>query len=200
VLAGLLMGYRGNPTVVVLGLPRGGVPVAAEVARSLGAPFDVFVVRKLGVPGREELAMGAIASGGVQVGNQSVIDRLHISEDVINAVTDKETIELRRRELAYRGERPPLEVTGRTVILVDDGVATGSTMRAAVAALRPRDPEAVVVAVPTAAAATLPVIRLEADALVVAQTPEPFSAVGHSYLDFAQISDDAVRRHLVEGD
>ena len=194
------MEYRHSPNVVVLGLPRGGVPVAAKVARSLGTPLDVFVVRKLGVSGREELAMGAIASGSVQVRNEGVIDRLHISEDVINTVIAAETAELRRRELAYRGERPPLEVTGRTVILVDDGLATGSTMRAAVAAVRPRDPEAVVVAVPTAAEATLAVIAVEVDALVVAHTPEPFSTFGHSYLDFAQITDDTVRRLLREGD
>ncbi len=198
VLAGLLVECRHLPNVITLGLPRGGIPVASEVARALGAPLDVFVVRKLGVPGREELAMGAIASGGVQVRNDDVIDRLGISEEVIAAVAARESSELWRRELAYRDDRPPLEIEGRTVILVDDGLATGSTMRAALAAVRKRHPEAVVVAVPTAARATLESLRPEADAVVAAVTPQPFNAVGHSYLDFSQTGDDEVRSLLLD--
>ncbi|MDQ3574511.1 MAG: phosphoribosyltransferase [Actinomycetota bacterium] len=196
-MAGLLEEYRDRSRLLVLGLPRGGVPVAAEVARALGAPLDVFVVRKLGVPGREELAMGAIASGGVQVHNAEVIARLDISDDVIAAVAAREASELQRRELAYRSGRPPLEVPGRTVILVDDGLATGSTMRAAIAAVREKGPAAVMVAVPTAAEATLAALRSEADAVVAAVTPEPFIAVGHSYLDFSQTTDEEVRRLLL---
>ncbi|MDQ3569652.1 MAG: phosphoribosyltransferase [Actinomycetota bacterium] len=193
----MLEEYRDRSRLLVLGLPRGGVPVAAEVARALGAPLDVFVVRKLGVPGREELAMGAIASGGVQVHNAEVIARLDISDDVIAAVAAREASELQRRELAYRSGRPPLEVPGRTVILVDDGLATGSTMRAAIAAVREKGPAAVMVAVPTAAEATLAALRSEADAVVAAVTPEPFIAVGHSYLDFSQTTDEEVRRLLL---
>ena len=173
--------------------------MAAEVASSLGASLDVFVVRKLGVPGREELAMGAIASGDVRVLNDEVIDRLGITEDIVEAVAVREEQELRRREAAYRGGQPPLDVAGRTVILVDDGLATGSTMRAAVAAVRQKEPAEVVVAVPTAAAATLPVLRSTADHVVAAMTPEPFAAVGHSYVDFSQTSDDEVRRLVLSG-
>ncbi len=173
--------------------------MAAEVARSLGAPLDVFVVRKLGVPEREELAMGAIASGGVRVLNEEVIDRLGITEEIVASVARREEEELRRREEAYRGGRPPLEVAGRTVVLVDDGLATGSTMRAAVAAVREKEPAAVVVAVPTAPASTLPALRSEADAVIAAMTPEPFAAVGHSYVDFSQTSDDEVRRLILSG-
>jgi predicted phosphoribosyltransferase len=193
VLAGHLQGYRGRPGIVVLGLPRGGVPVAAEVARSLEAPLDVFVVRKLGVPGREELAMGAIASGGVRVVNDEVVRRLGIPEEVVASVARREEEELRRREEAYRGGRAPLDIAGRTVILVDDGLATGSTMRAAIAAVCQKGPEAVVVAVPTAAAPTLPTLHAEADDVVAAMVPEPFAAVGNSYVDFSQTSDDEVR-------
>lgn len=193
-LAGLLGDYRHQAEVVTLGLPRGGVPVASEVARSLATPLDVFVVRKIGVPGREELAMGAIASGGVQVRNEDVISRLEIPEPTFAAVAAAEAAELARRELAYRGDRPPLELADRTVVLVDDGLATGATMRAAVAAVRQRNPAAVVVAVPTAARPTVDALRSEADQLVVAVVPEPFLAVGHSYLDFSQTTDEEVRR------
>lgn len=180
----------------MLALPRGGVPVAAEVSKVLEAPLDVFLVRKLGVPGREELAMGAIASGGVQVLNEEVVERLGIGSDTIAAVTAREEQELQRREVAYRGGRAALDVSGRTVVLVDDGLATGSTMRAAIASVRQKSPAAVVVAVPTAAQATVDQLRQEADAVVVAMTPEPFTAVGHSYLDFSQTSDEEVRRLL----
>lgn len=199
-LARHLEGCRGRPGTIVLGLPRGGVPVAAEVARSLGAPLDVFVVRKLGVPGREELAMGAIASGGVRVLNDEVVRRLEITEEVVASVARREEEELRRREDAYRGGRPPLDVTGRTAILVDDGLATGSTMRAAIAAVRQKGPEAVVVAVPTAAAPTLPALRSEADEVVAAMVPEPFIAVGNSYVDFSQTTDEEVRRLVLSGE
>ena len=168
--------------------------MAAEVARTIGAPLDVFVVRKLGVPGREELAMGAIASGGVRVLNEEVISRLEIPDEVVAAVTHREEEELRRRELAYREGRPPLDVTGRPVILVDDGLATGSSMRAAIAAVRQKEPAEVVVAVPTAAESTVAALSAEADAVVSAITPEPFAAVGHSYVDFSQTGDDEVRR------
>ena len=184
---------------MVLGLPRGGVPVAAEVSRALGAPLDVFVVRKLGVPGREELAMGAIASGGVRVLNDAVIERLGIHDHTVAAVTAREEQEVRRRELAYRGERPPLDLTGRTVVLVDDGLATGSTMRAAVAAVRGQGARSVVVAVPAGALATVDRLRSEADDVVCAVTPEPFYAVGQCYTDFSQTSDDEVRRLVTGG-
>ncbi|MDP8975579.1 MAG: phosphoribosyltransferase [Actinomycetota bacterium] len=194
----MLGAYGGHPGTVVLGLPRGGVPVAAEVARSLGAPLDVFVVRKLGVPGREELAMGAMATGGVLVRNEDVVAHLGVSEEEFSAVAAREAGELQRRELAYRAGRPALEVSGRRVILVDDGLATGSTMRAAVAALRQRDPREVVVAVPTAPIDRLVALRSEADTVLSARTPEPFTAVSESYLDFSQTSDDEVRHLLLD--
>jgi predicted phosphoribosyltransferase len=164
----------------------------------LGAPLDVFVVRKLGVPGREELAMGAIATGGVQVRNEEVIARLQIGEEEFSAVAAREGEELRRRELTYRAGRPALEVTGRHVILIDDGLATGSSMRAAVAALRHRQPEEVVVAVPTAPHDRLMVLRSEADTVISARTPDPFTAVSESYLDFTQTSDEEVRGLLLD--
>jgi len=194
VLAELLGAYRHRPGTVVLGLPRGGVPVAAEVARSLGAPLDVFVVRKLGVPGREELAMGAIASGGLQVRNEEVIGHLRISDEAFSAVAAREAEELRRRELAYRVGRPALEVAGSVVILVDDGLATGSSMRAAAAAIRQKEPEELVVAVPTAPRKRLDLLRLASDAVLAALMPDPFNSVGECYVDFSQTSDDEVRR------
>jgi predicted phosphoribosyltransferase len=194
------MGYAGLPDVLVLGLPRGGVPVAFEVATALEAPLDVFIVRKLGVPGYEELAMGAIASGGIRVRNDGVVRLLSISEDVIEAVTAQELRELRCRESAYRGDRPPLEVRGRTVILVDDGLATGSTMRAAIAALRRLEPARVIVAVPTAAPSTCAEIRHEADDCICGVTPDPFYSVGVWYEDFSQTTDDEVRDLLDEAD
>jgi len=195
-LAEQLTAYAGRPDVLVLALPRGGVPVASEVARALGAPLDVFVVRKLGVPGHEELAMGAIASGGVCMLDDDVVLALRIPRRVIEAVAARELRELERRERAYRGDRPAPEVRGRTVILVDDGLATGSTMRAAVAALRRLGPARIVVAVPTAAPATCEEFRHEADECVCDITPDPFYAVGLWYEDFSQTTDDEVRELL----
>jgi putative phosphoribosyl transferase len=197
-LAAELVAYAGRPDVLVLGLPRGGVPVAFEVAVALNVPLDVFVVRKLGVPGHEELAMGAIASGGVRVLNEGVIGALHVSDADIEHVTQQELQELHRRELRYRGNRPFPSVAGRTVILVDDGLATGSTMRAAVHALRLEDPAAVVVAVPIAAAETCDEFRPEVEEIVCAVTPEPFYAVGLWYADFSQTTDEEVHELLDE--
>jgi len=181
---------------VVLGLPRGGVPVAYEVAVALRAPLDVFVVRKLGVPGHEELAMGAIASGGVRVVNRSVIEELGIPRSVFDAVAADEQQELERRERLYREQRPPLEVRNKSVIVTDDGLATGSTMRAATAALRQREPTRIVVAAPVAAAATCAALRPEVDAVVTVIQPEPFHGVGAWYADFRQTTDDEVRALL----
>jgi putative phosphoribosyl transferase len=192
-LAERLSAYAGRPDVLVLGLPRGGVPVAYEVARALGAPLDVFVVRKLGVPGHQELAMGAIATGGVCVLNEEVVQGLNIPARLIEAVAARELQELERREQAYRGDSPLPEVHGRTVILVDDGLATGSTMRAAVAAVRRLEPARIVVAVPTAAPSTCEEFRHEADDCVCEITPDPFYAVGLWYEDFSQTTDDEVR-------
>jgi predicted phosphoribosyltransferase len=193
VLARKLSEYAGRRDVIVLGLPRGGVPVAFEVAQALEAPLDVFLVRKLGVPGREELAMGAIASGGVRYVNESVTDSLGIDPWVVERVTKAEHAELERRERAYRDDRPPVEVRGRTVILVDDGLATGASMHAAAVALRQAEPAAVVVAVPVAAASTCEAFHGLADRVVCARTPEPFYAVGLWYDDFSQTTDDEVR-------
>jgi putative phosphoribosyl transferase len=183
---------------VVLGLARGGVPVASEVARALDLPLDVFAVRKLGVPGHEELAMGAIASGGVRVLNDDVIEHLSPPEDVIESVSAHEQEELDRRERSYRDGREPVAVAGRTAILVDDGLATGSSMRAAVKALRQRGAVRIVVAVPVAPPAVCVELESEADTVVCACTPEPFHAVGAWYDDFAQVTDDDVRRTLAE--
>ncbi len=193
VLAGLLDEYRGRPDVIVLGLPRGGVPVAYEVATALGAPLDVFLVRKLGVPGREELAMGAIASGGVTVINDDVARGLGISPEVIERVAEQEGRELLRREQAYREGRPFPEVPGKPVIVVDDGLATGSSMRAAVEALRRLRPARIVVAVPAAPESTCRELDALADKVVCATTPSPFFAVGESYWDFTQTTDEEVR-------
>lgn len=192
VLAEELIRYAGRDDLIVLALPRGGVPVAYQVARALRAPLDVFLVRKLGVPGYEELAMGAIASGGVTALNQAVIRTLEISPEVIEETATREQAELQRRERAYRGDRDPLVVTGKTVLLIDDGLATGSTMRAAIAALRKFRPARIVAAVPTSAASTCEEIRALADDCVCAQTPEPFHAVGLWYDDFGQITDEEV--------
>jgi predicted phosphoribosyltransferase len=196
VLATALTAYEGARDVVVLAIPRGGVPVAYEIATRLDAPLDVFAVRKLGVPGHEELAMGAIGSGGVTVLNRDLIEKLGIPEAALRRVIAAEQAELERREQLYREGRPPLEVTGKTCILVDDGLATGSTMRAAVAALRQRRARKVVVAVPIAAPTTCEELGYEADDVVCAETPEPFVAVGLWYADFEQTTDDEVRALL----
>ena len=185
-LAAKLTQYASQPDVIVLGLPRGGVPVAYEVAVGLGVPLDLFVVRKLGVPGQEELAMGAIASGGIRVLNSGVIAAMHISADVIDQVAALELSELERREQAYRGGHPAPEVFGRTVILVDDGLATGATLRAACAALRRMEVRSIVAAVPVAASATVRAMRAEVDELVVVLTPDRFLSVGQWYSDFSQ--------------
>jgi predicted phosphoribosyltransferase len=200
-LAEKLTQYMNRADVVVLALPRGGVPVAYEVAQRLNAPLDVFVVRKLGVPGYEELAMGAIASGGVRVLNLDVLSHLLIHEAIIDQVTEFELSELKRRERLYRGNRPPLEVKGKTVIIVDDGLATGSTMRAAVKALRQKQPKKIVVAVPVGARETCDSFENEVDTMAVcAITPEPFQAVGLWYQDFSQTTDEEVRELLARAD
>src|SRR6202048_5021965 len=195
-LAEKLAAYANRPDVLVLALPRGGVPVAYEVARALGAPLDVFVVRKLGVPGYEELAMGAVATGGARVLNEQIVRDLRIPDYVIDRVEAEQRDELARRERAYRGGRPPLDVHGRTVILVDDGLATGATMRAAVKALRQREPARIMVAVPTASPETCEELKAEVDEVVCAITPEPFHAVGYWYEDFTQTTDQEVRELL----
>jgi predicted phosphoribosyltransferase len=195
-LAGELAPYAGRPNLLVLALPRGGVPVAFEVAEALDAPLDVFLVRKLGVPGHEELAMGAIASGGIRVLNPDVLGMIPVPDHLIDAVARREERELERRERAYRDDRPEPEVRGRTVILVDDGLATGSTMRAAVAALKTEHPERLVVAVPVAAPETCQALSEEVDDMVCAITPEPFHSVGLWYDDFSQTTDDVVRALL----
>jgi putative phosphoribosyl transferase len=182
--------------VVVLGLPRGGVPVAAVVAEALNAPLDVFVVRKLGLPGHEELAMGAVARGGIRILNVPVVRELDIPGHVIDAVAAREMKELERREKAYRGTRPYPDLEGRTVVLVDDGLATGSTMRAAVQALRADHPARLVVAVPVSAADTCRELERDADEVVCAVMPDFFNAVGEWYRDFSQTTDDEVRHHL----
>lgn len=200
--AGRLLGaavaerYKGRPNLLVLGLPRGGVPVAYGVAAALGAPLDVFIVRKLGVPGHEELAMGAIASGGVRVLNRDVLEYVPVSDKAMEAVTVREQRELERRERAFRGDKPPLDVRGKVVIVVDDGLATGSTMRAAVQALRQMEPEAIVVAVPVAAPSTCRDFQREADDVLCLSTPEPFEAVGLWYEDFEQTTDAEVHELL----
>jgi predicted phosphoribosyltransferase len=195
-LAAKLKKYANKPDVIVLALPRGGVPVGYEVAKALGVPLDVFLVRKLGVPGREELAMGAIASGGVRVINQDVVRELNIPANWIDMAAADEMPELRRREQAYRDARPFPDVSGKTVILVDDGLATGATMRAAVAALRRMAPDQIVVAVPVGARETCDEFRDVADEVVCAQTPDPFWAVGSWYRDFEQTTDEEVRALL----
>lgn len=195
-LARRLRGHDGRAHVIVLGLPRGGVPVAYEVALALRAPLDVFVVRKLGVPGRAELAMGAIASGGVRVLNRDVLAAARVTREEIEAVTARELDELERRESAYRDGRPPIDVAGETAVVVDDGLATGATMRAAVAALRARFARAIVVAVPVAPPDTCAEIERAADAVVCASTPDPLMAVGLWYEDFTPTSDEEVRELL----
>ena len=192
-LATKLQKYKDQPDVVVLALPRGGVPVAFEVAQALGVPLDIFLVRKLGVPGHEELAMGAIATGGVRVLNEETVEYLRIPDRIIDAVAAEELKELERRELAYRGNRPEPDVKGKTVILIDDGLATGSTIRAAAQALRQQQPARIIVAVPVAAPETCDEYRIGVDEIICAVTPEPFLGVGMWYLDFSQTTDEEVR-------
>ena len=195
-LAEELLSYAGRDDAIVLALPRGGVPVAFEVAQRLGVPLDVFVVRKLGVPGHEELAMGAIASGGIRVLNEDVLYVLPDAQSIVEMVTAIEREELKRRERDYRGDRPAPEVRGRTVILVDDGLATGATMRAAAAALRQQGAAKIIVAVPVGAPGTCHEIRSVADEVVCLQTPGSFMGVGQYYEDFSQTTDEEVRELL----
>jgi predicted phosphoribosyltransferase len=195
-LAAELSEYADRPDVLILALPRGGVPVAFEVARALHAPLDVFLVRKLGFPGHEELAMGAIATGGVRILDGEVLRMFNVPLDIVERVTEKERRELERREQQYREGRPAPQVEGHTVILIDDGLATGSTMRAAVAALRKEGARKIVVAVPVAPVETCESLREEVDEIICAVTPEPFRAVGLWYADFSQVTDEEVRELL----
>jgi putative phosphoribosyl transferase len=196
VLASRLTKYAGRDDVIVLALPRGGVPVAYEVASALSAPMDVFLVRKLGTPGHRELAMGAIASGGVRVVNADVVQWYGISEAAIDRIAREEHEELERRERAYRDDRPAPDLTNKIVVLIDDGLATGSTMRAAVQAVRARRPARVVIAVPVGAPQTCAELAVSADEVICARMPEPFSAVGQWYLNFEQTDDAEVRELL----
>lgn len=198
ILAKELSQYAGRSDVIILALPRGGVPVAYEVARALNLPLDVFIVRKLGLPDRKELAIGAIATGGARVLNHDIIRILNIPREVINIVAKQELQELKRREQSYRGDRPAPEVRGRTVILIDDGLATGASMRAAVAGLRAQQPAKIVVAVPAGAIEVCEAFASEVDEIVCALTPEPFYGVGKWYEDFSQTSDEEVRILLQE--
>lgn len=195
-LAQKLKDYAGRKDVIVLALPRGGVPVAYEVAKALNVPMDIFIVRKLGWPGHEEMAIGAIASGGVKVLNQDIVQYLNIPEALIDAVAQRELRELERREHAYRGDRPPLDVKDRTVIIVDDGLATGASMRAAVEGVRAHHPARIVIAVPTAAPETCESLKDEVDEVICATTPEPFYGVSRWYEDFSQTTDEEVRTLL----
>ncbi len=190
--------YKGRGDVTVLALPRGGVPVGYEIACELGAPLDVFVVRKLGVPWQPELAMGAIAGDGIEVLNGDVVSAYNIPLHVIRAVAEREGAELQRRLQQYRGDRPFVPVTGRAIVLVDDGLATGSTMKAAIKALRHEHPSEIIVAVPVAALATCREIQTAVDDIVCLHTPENFAAVGLWYDDFSQTSDDEVRQLLAQ--
>jgi putative phosphoribosyl transferase len=197
-LAGELTDYANRSDVIVLGLPRGGVPVAFEVAQALKAPLDVVVVRKLGVPEQEELAMGAIASGGVRIINEHIVNQMNISDDMIARVAVQEERELERRELLYRGDRPFSDLRERTVILVDDGLATGATMWAAVASVRRQHPAQIVIAVPVATTETCQELATAVDKIVCAATPSPFYSVGMWYKDFPQTTDDQVRHLLAK--
>jgi putative phosphoribosyl transferase len=196
ILASHLRAYADRVDVVVLGLLRGGVPVAFEIAQSLRAPLDVMIVRKLGVPGHEELALGAIASGGVRVFNQRIVEELDLSPSTTEAIARRQQLELERREKLYRGDRPPFEVAGRVVILVDDGIATGSTMRAAIQALRQQNPARIVLAIPVAPPSVCEELRSAVDELVCLAQPAGFFAVGQWYRDFSQTSDEQVRNLL----
>lgn len=199
--AGRLLGqalakYANRPDVIVLALPRGGVPVGFEAAQAINASLDIMLVRKLGTPGHEELAMGAIASGGITVFNSELVSRLHIGPELIEAATKRELQELERREQAYRGNHPPPVVENRYVILVDDGLATGASMRAAVASLRQRNPASIIVAIPVAPPDTVAMLKEEADEVICLAMPEPFLAVGRWYRDFSQTSDEDVKSLL----
>jgi len=191
-LAQRLSAYKGRADLLVLALPRGGVPVAFEVARELEAPLDVLLVRKLGLPGHEELAIGAVATGGIRILDEDLLAQFGISEAMLGLIVEREQRELLRREQAYRGAAPPRDVRGKTVIVVDDGLATGSSMRAAALALRQRAPARLVVAVPVAPPSSCAALREQADDVVCARTPEPFAAVGQWYEDFGQTSDEEV--------
>jgi putative phosphoribosyl transferase len=191
-LAGKLVAYAGRKDVIVLGIPRGGVPVAFEVARALRAPLDIFLSRKLGVPGQEELAFGALASGGVRVLDRELIEELNISEREIEHITETVRREVERRERVYRGAKPPLQVEGKTAVLVDDGIATGSSILAAIEALRELRPARIVVAAPVAPLHTCDRLRSEVDDLVCVYAPETFYAIGQFYADFSQVSDEEV--------
>ncbi|MDM9381352.1 phosphoribosyltransferase [Chlorogloeopsis sp. ULAP01] len=195
-LARRLAAYANRPDVLVVALPRGGVPVAFEVAEALHAPLDICIVRKLGVPHHKELAMGAIAAGGIRVLNYDVISWLGISSKTIDEVATKELRELQRRDHVYRGERPPLDVRNRIVILLDDGIATGSTIRAAIAILRQQHPQRIVVAVPVAPLATCQELQTEVEEIVCLSTPEPLYAIGLWYENFSQTTDEEVRELL----
>jgi|SRR5437762_8847056 len=196
ILAQYLRQYANRPDVVVLALPRGGVPVAYPVAEALNAPLDIIIVQKLGAPGQEELAIGAIASGGVRVINQRVVQHLGTSQEEVDAITSRERQELERRERLYRDNRQPVDVKHRIVVLVDDGLATGSSIRAAVAALRQKGPKQIVAAVPVASESTCEELRNEVDHVVCAMTPVPFFAVGQWYHDFSPTQDEEVRELL----
>ena len=192
-LAQRLIAYIGREDVIVLALPRGGVPVAYEVAAALKVQMDIFIVRKLGWPGHEEMAIGAIASGGVRVLNEDIVRYLNIPETLIDTVAQRELRELERREQAYRGDRPPPQLKGRTVILMDDGLATSASMRAAIVGVRAHAPMKIVVAVPTAAVETCEALKPEVDQIICASTPEPFYGVSKWYEDFSQTTDEEVR-------
>jgi predicted phosphoribosyltransferase len=196
VLAKRLLKYADRSDVIILALPRGGVPIAYEVALALKAPLDVMIVRKLGLPGREELAIGAIASGGVQILNQDIVQMLGINAATISSVLEQELQELKRREENYRGSRPPPELMDRTVIVVDDGLATGASMRAAVMGLRAQSPDRIVVAVPAAAPQAIELLEPKVDEIVCVISPDPFEGVGKWYKDFAQMTDEEVKSLL----
>lgn len=199
-LAGKLLKYAEIPNVIILALPRGGVPVAYEVALALKAPLDVWIVRKLGLPGREELAIGAISSGGIQILNEDIVAALALDPSIIKAVTEREMKELQRREEQYRGNRPAPVIENRTVILIDDGLATGASMLAAVHAVRTRHPARVVVAVPTAASQAIELLRRQVDEVVYVLAPDPFDGVGKWYEDFSQITDEEVQWLLADAE
>jgi len=199
-LAAKLSEYADQPDVIALALPRGGVPVAHEVARVLDVPLDLLIVRKLGLPGREELAIGAIASGGIRILNEDIVHALSVDPEVIDRVTEQEMEELQRRQQQYRGDRAALEVRDRTVILIDDGLATGASMLAAVQALRTRNPARIIVAVPAAAPQAIDLLRKKVDKIVCVMAPDPFEGVGKWYEDFSQTTDEEVRMLLEKSD